>query len=110
MAAGGERVVRELAPAKVSLVLRVGRRRADGLHDIASLFASLDLADELTVEPAERDAVLCPGVPGDNLVSAALAASRTQAALPPLHVTIDKRIPVAAGLGGGSADAAAALR
>jgi 4-diphosphocytidyl-2-C-methyl-D-erythritol kinase len=103
-------VVRELAPAKANLVLQVGRRRADGLHDIASLFASLDLADELTVEPTERDEVVCPGVPGDNLVTAALAAFRTAADVPPLRVTIEKRIPVAAGLGGGSADAAAALR
>jgi 4-diphosphocytidyl-2-C-methyl-D-erythritol kinase len=103
-------VVRELAPAKANLVLQVGRRRDDGLHDIASLFASLELADELTVEPAERDEVICPQVPGENLVTAALAAFRAEAELTPLRVTIEKRIPVAAGLGGGSADAAAALR
>jgi 4-diphosphocytidyl-2-C-methyl-D-erythritol kinase len=104
-------VVRELAPAKANLVLHVGRRRADGLHDIASLFASLDLADVLTAEPAERDELICPGVPGHNLVTKALAAFRTAVPeLPPLRVTVDKRIPVAAGLGGGSADAAAALR
>ena len=103
-------MVRELAPAKVNLVLQVGRRRADGLHDIASLFASLELADEILVEPADRDQVVCPRVPGDNIVAAALAAFRAEAELPPLRVTIDKRIPVAAGLGGGSADAAAALR
>ncbi len=103
-------MVRELAPAKVNLVLQVGARRADGLHDICSLFASLDLADELRFEEAERDEVVCHGVPGDNLVSAALAAFRREAELPPLRVTIDKRIPVAAGMGGGSADAAAALR
>jgi 4-diphosphocytidyl-2-C-methyl-D-erythritol kinase len=103
-------LVRELAPAKANLVLQVGRRRADGLHDIASLFASLDLCDELTAEPAERDEVVCPGVAGDNLVTTALAAFRTRADLPPLRVTIEKLIPVAAGLGGGSADAAAALR
>lgn len=108
----GGAAVRELAPAKVNLVLHVGSRRADGLHDIASLFASLELADELTVERASEDEVVCPGVPGDNLVTRALALFREEAAagLPPLRVTIDKRIPVAAGLGGGSADAAAALR
>ena len=103
-------MVHELAPAKVNLVLQVGARRADGLHDICSLFASLELADELRVEEAERDEVVCHGVPGENLVSTALAAFRREAALPPLRVTIDKRIPVAAGMGGGSADAAAALR
>jgi 4-diphosphocytidyl-2-C-methyl-D-erythritol kinase len=103
-------VVRELAPAKVNLVLQVGARRDDGLHDICSLFASLELADELRFEEAAGDEVVCRDVPGDNLVSAALAAFRGAAELPPLRVTIDKRIPVAAGMGGGSADAAAALR
>jgi 4-diphosphocytidyl-2-C-methyl-D-erythritol kinase len=100
----------ELAPAKLNLVLQVGRRRADGLHELASLFVSLDLCDELRVEAAERDEVVCPQVPGPNLAGAALRAFRDEADLPPLRVEIDKRIPVAAGLGGGSADAAAALR
>jgi len=104
----------EHAPAKVNLVLRVGSPRADGLHPLRSLFASIDLADVVTVQPAgERDAVVCPGVEGENLAAHALAAFRAEApapTLPPLRVTIEKRIPVAAGLGGGSADAAAVLR
>jgi 4-diphosphocytidyl-2-C-methyl-D-erythritol kinase len=103
-------VVRELAPAKVNLVLQVGARRADGLHALCSIFASLELADEVTVEEAARDEVVCPGVPGHNLAAAALRAFRERAELPPLRVEIEKRIPVAAGLGGGSADAAATLR
>jgi 4-diphosphocytidyl-2-C-methyl-D-erythritol kinase len=105
-------VIREPAPAKVNLVLHVGRPRADGLHPLCSLFASLDLVDEVTVEEADADSVRCPDVPGDNLASRALAAYRRAAAAgpPPLAVTIEKRIPVAAGLGGGSADAAAVLR
>jgi 4-diphosphocytidyl-2-C-methyl-D-erythritol kinase len=104
-------MARELAPAKVNLVLQVGPRRADGLHELCSIFASLDLCDQLTFEPAERDEVVCRGVEGPNLVSAALEAFRARIPeLPPLRVTIEKRIPVAAGLGGGSADAAAALR
>ena len=103
-------MVHELAPAKVNLVLQVGARRPDGLHDICSLFASLELADELAFEEAARDEIVCPGLDGENLVTAALDAFRREAALPPLRVTIDKRIPVAAGMGGGSADAAAALR
>jgi 4-diphosphocytidyl-2-C-methyl-D-erythritol kinase len=102
------------APAKVNLVLHVAARRADGLHDLCSLFASLDLADELTIEPGDRDDVVCPGVSGPNLAHSAIEAFRrathTRVDLPPLRVTIDKRIPVAAGLGGGSADAAAVLR
>lgn len=101
----------ERAPAKVNLVLRVGPRRADGLHELASLFASLELADELTIEEAKRDEVICPGVNGENLAARALTAFRGAGGdVPPLRVTIDKRIPVAAGLGGGSADAAAVLR
>jgi 4-diphosphocytidyl-2-C-methyl-D-erythritol kinase len=105
-------VIRERAPAKVNLLLHVGPARADGLHELCSLFASIDLADELTVEPAAADEVRCAGVDGPNLALAAVERFRAQAApeLAPLRVTIDKRIPVAAGLGGGSADAAAVLR
>ncbi|MFL5885932.1 MAG: 4-(cytidine 5'-diphospho)-2-C-methyl-D-erythritol kinase [Thermoleophilaceae bacterium] len=104
--------IRVEAPAKVNLVLQVGPRRGDGLHELCSLFASIELHDVVMVEPAgDVDAVLCPGVRGPNLAEAALEAfrSETQADLPPLRVTIEKRIPVAAGLGGGSADAAAVL-
>ena len=107
-------MIRELAPAKVNLVLHVGPRRADGLHELCSIFASLALADEVTVEPAPAEEVVCPGVSGPNLAAAAAAAFRAAAppavTLPPLRITIEKRIPVAAGLGGGSADAAAVLR
>jgi 4-diphosphocytidyl-2-C-methyl-D-erythritol kinase len=105
-------VIRERAPAKVNLLLHVGPRRADGLHELCSLFASIDLADEVTVEPAEGDEVVCAGVERPNLALAAVERFRAEAApaLPPMRVTIAKRIPVAAGLGGGSADAAAVLR
>ena len=106
--------IRERAPAKVNLVLQVGDVRDDGLHELCSLFASLDLADELTVAPrgGERDRVVCAGVEGPNLATRAIAELRAEvgSAVPALDVTIDKRIPVAAGLGGGSADAAAVLR
>ena len=99
------------APAKLNLCLFVGAPRADGYHPLVSVFQSIDLADEVTFESAERDEVICPGVEGPNLAEKALAASR-QAGWngPPTRVTIEKRIPVAAGLGGGSADAAAVLR
>jgi 4-diphosphocytidyl-2-C-methyl-D-erythritol kinase len=108
-------VIREVAPAKLNVVLHVGRPRADGLHTLCSLFASLELSDELGASVIETgdDVVECPGVEGPNLAAAALAAFRDRAgagSLPPLRLVIDKRIPVAAGLGGGSADAAAALR
>jgi 4-diphosphocytidyl-2-C-methyl-D-erythritol kinase len=107
-------MVRELAYAKLNLVLHVGARRDDGLHSVCSLIASIDLADEVMAEPKEsgEDTVECEGVPGDNLAARALAEFRSRAGreLPPLAITIRKRVPVAAGLGGGSADAAAALR
>lgn len=105
-------MIRERAPAKVNLLLHVGRRRDDGLHDICSLFATIDLHDSVTLEEAATDEVVCPAVEGPNLALTAVERFRAEAApeLPPLRVTIEKRIPVAAGLGGGSADAAAVLR
>jgi 4-diphosphocytidyl-2-C-methyl-D-erythritol kinase len=104
-------VIRELAYAKLNLVLHIGRPLPGGMHPLCSLFASIDLADVVEVRPATQDAVVCPGVEGPNLALAAIVAMREHApALPPLEVRIEKRIPVAAGLGGGSADAAAVLR
>ena len=108
----------ERAYAKLNLVLHVGApgAGAGGLHPLCSLFASIDLADDVRGRPADaggaEDSVDCPGVTGPNLALAALEAFRRHvgAELPPLDLTIEKRIPVAAGLGGGSADAAAALR
>ena len=104
--------VTELAYAKVNLVLRVGAPRAgDGLHPLCSIFASVALADRVSVRQADEDEVVCPEVDGVNLASKAVTAFRGAVPdLPPLAVTIEKRIPVAAGLGGGSADAAAVLR
>jgi len=107
-------VLHERAYAKLNLVLHVGRPRDDGMHPLCSLFASIDLADEVTGEPSPdgADSVECPGVAGPNLALAAVAALRDRIGdeLPPVRLRIDKRIPVAAGLGGGSADAAAVLR
>jgi 4-diphosphocytidyl-2-C-methyl-D-erythritol kinase len=113
-------VHRALAPAKVNLGLFVGPLRAsDGRHELVSVMQSISLADELTLEPApagsERDEIVCPGVPvlaEQNLAGAALRVFRASTGwqAQPLRLSIVKRIPVAAGLGGGSADAAAALR
>lgn len=113
-------VHRALAPAKINLGLFVGPvRESDGRHELVSVMQSISLADELTLElgdpDSDRDEVVCPGVPGDpaqNLAAAALQAFRASTGwqAPPLRLSIVKRIPVAAGLGGGSADAAAALR
>jgi 4-diphosphocytidyl-2-C-methyl-D-erythritol kinase len=99
------------APAKLNLCLYLGSVRDDGLHELCSLFEPLALADLLEVSEAERDEVICPGVEGENLVARALAALRRSGwQRPPLRVEIEKRVPVAAGLGGGSGDAAAILR
>ena len=101
------------APAKLNLCLYLGGRREDGLHELRSLFCPLLLSDRIEVGEAEGegDEVVCPGVTGPNLVGVALEAMRARGwSHAPLRVEIDKRIPVAAGLGGGSADAAAILR
>jgi len=99
------------APAKLNLCLYLGASREDGLHELCSLFEPLALADLIEVEEAERDKVLCAGVKGENLATRALAALRDVGwESPALRIEIEKRIPVAAGLGGGSADAAAVLR
>ena len=101
------------APAKLNLCLYLGRTREDGLHELRSLFCPLALSDRITVttSDSDRDEVICEGVAGPNLAEAALASLRARGwKSPPLRIEIDKRIPVAAGLGGGSADAAAVLR
>ena len=102
------------APGKVNLCLFVGEPRADGLHPLVSVVQALSLADDVTLEPAAGDAdeVVCAGVEGPNLAGRALQLFREATGwdAPPQRLTIVKRIPVAAGMGGGSADAAAALR
>ncbi|HYW28408.1 MAG TPA: 4-(cytidine 5'-diphospho)-2-C-methyl-D-erythritol kinase [Gaiellales bacterium] len=91
------------APAKINLCLRVGPVRDDGFHRITTLFAALELHDTLELEPAPETVV--EGFPGDTLVTRALEALGEAR-----RVRLEKRIPVAAGLGGGSSDAAAVLR
>jgi 4-diphosphocytidyl-2-C-methyl-D-erythritol kinase len=99
------------APAKLNLCLFLGPRRRDGLHELCSLFEPLALADTIEVEEAERDEVICEGVEGENLAAGALRVLRERGwERAPLRIEIEKRIPIAAGLGGGSADAAAVLR
>jgi 4-diphosphocytidyl-2-C-methyl-D-erythritol kinase len=94
--------VKLTAPAKINLCLRIGPLREDGFHRIATVFAAIRLQDEITLEDAADTSVA--GFP-DTLVTRALEAlGETR------RVTIAKRIPVAAGLGGGSSDAAAVLR
>ncbi|MBI5070069.1 MAG: 4-diphosphocytidyl-2C-methyl-D-erythritol kinase [Deltaproteobacteria bacterium] len=107
------------APAKVNLVLRVGPPRADGFHGIASLLAPLDLCDRVLVRvsPGRPGPVTCrvPGRPDldgeGNLAARAALAFRARFGVEDrIAIRIQKRIPVTAGLGGGSSDAAAVLR
>jgi 4-diphosphocytidyl-2-C-methyl-D-erythritol kinase len=91
------------APAKVNLCLRVGPLRGDGYHRVSTLFQAIDLYDELEMEPAAETTV--EGFAGDTLVTGALEALGET-----WRVRLTKRIPVAAGLGGGSSDAGAVLR
>jgi 4-diphosphocytidyl-2-C-methyl-D-erythritol kinase len=99
------------APAKLNLCLYLGARRDDGLHELCSLFEPLALGDLIEVSEAAEDEVVCAGVEGENLALRALRALREHGwESPPLRIEINKRTPVAAGLGGGSADAAAVLR
>lgn len=107
--------LRARAPAKVNLCLVLGPVRAhDGRHELVSVMDTVSLADELVLETAAgtEDELVCPGVEGPNLVSAALAAFRAETGWDgaAVRITVTKRIPVAGGMGGGSADAAAALR
>lgn len=104
----------QTAYAKINLALHVRRRREDGYHELETLFAFVNEGDRLTARPAAADRLDVTGefadaigLPFGNLVS------RTLGALPRaggLAVTLDKRLPVAAGLGGGSADAGAVFR
>lgn len=107
---------REFAPAKINLFLHIVGRRPDGYHLLETLFAFVDFGDALIAEPADDFRVTLEGPQafslageGDSLVHRA-ASMLFGSNVPKLHIRVVKNIPVAAGLGGGSADAAAALR
>lgn len=108
----------EWAPAKVNLTLRVLGRRADGYHELDSIVAFADSGDALTFTPGSElgltvtgPTAAAAGEGGDNLVfKAARSLAGRVDNLRVGHFTLDKRLPVAAGVGGGSSDAAAALR
>jgi 4-diphosphocytidyl-2-C-methyl-D-erythritol kinase len=109
------RAVVVMAPAKVNLTLEVLGPRADGYHELASVFATIDLRDRVRVAPwRELDVHIAPSVgapAGEDLATRAVRALAEASARPALaHVRVRKRIPVASGLGGGSSDAGAVLR
>ncbi|HEY8869037.1 MAG TPA: hypothetical protein VIM30_06570 [Candidatus Limnocylindrales bacterium] len=108
-----------VAPAKLNLTLAIVGRRTDGFHALHSVIVPLGLADRLSLAPngANEDSLSCSGFPcgpdPENLVARAIAAVRGAVGranpTPALAARLEKRIPVAAGLGGGSSDAAAAI-
>lgn len=96
------------APAKLNLTLVVGPVRPDGKHEVATVLQAVDLCDDVALEPA--DSLVVEGFAEDTIVRAALIRlAETSGVAPSWRVRIEKRIPVAGGLGGGSSDAAAAL-
>lgn len=113
-------MIEETAPAKINLFLHVGPVRADGLHELASLFVFADDGDRISVEPSRDLSLKITGPFADalrafpvktNLVWRAADALRREAGISEgAAITLDKRLPIASGIGGGSADAAAALR
>lgn len=111
-------ILTESAPAKLNLALHLRRRRGDGYHDLATVFAFTQFGDSLSVAPSrelslsvEGDFAEAAGQGRDNLVMRAARALAEAAGISEgAALRLEKRIPVAAGLGGGSADAAAALR
>lgn len=118
MTSGAMEALQEFAPAKVNLTLEIPGRRADGYHEIISLVAFADVGDILTFQPAaardlelETQGPTAAAIEGDNLIlRAARAFLEDQPDARGGRFILDKRLPVAAGIGGGSADAAAAVR
>ena len=115
--ADGEGGLRLIAPAKINLTLEVLRKRDDGFHDLDTVITTISLADEIRLRPAEALSVQFSGrrareIDEDGELCAAAVQARAEASgrAPNVAIEVAKRIPVAAGLAGGSSDAAAVLR
>jgi 4-diphosphocytidyl-2-C-methyl-D-erythritol kinase len=112
-------VLAAFAPAKVNLFLHVGGPDAEGYHPISSLMVFADVGDQVMIQPSDAPAFETSGpfggaisADGDNLVVRAALAfhAKLGGPIPPYRLILDKRLPIAAGLGGGSSDAGAALK
>jgi 4-diphosphocytidyl-2-C-methyl-D-erythritol kinase len=99
-------------PAKVNTFLAVGLREPNGYHPVRTVMQAVGLFDSMTIEVSDRDGLECSweGLPAENTVTKALRLLRELADVPPLWITLQKRIPAQAGLGGGSSDAAGLIR
>ncbi|MFC1490727.1 4-(cytidine 5'-diphospho)-2-C-methyl-D-erythritol kinase [Candidatus Latescibacterota bacterium] len=105
----------EKAPAKINLGLNIINKRDDGYHELLSIFQTVSIYDTLEISLSGNPGMICehPDVPVDSsniILQAEHLLSKDFNDLPPVHYVLDKQIPVGAGLGGGSSDAAAALR
>jgi 4-diphosphocytidyl-2-C-methyl-D-erythritol kinase len=109
--------ISEKACAKINLALHVLGRRNDGYHELDSVVAFADMGDELKIRRADKLELKCSGpfavqIPGgsDNIILKAWQVLQGLRHIPPVHIELEKNLPVASGIGGGSADAAALLR
>lgn len=113
-------MMKETGWAKINVALHIRRRRSDGYHDLETVFAFIDQGDDIQCEVSDRDHLIVDGefaagldAGGDNLVTQAVDILRRCGGaerVPPLRICLTKNLPVAAGIGGGSADAAAMAR
>ncbi len=112
--------IRLLAPAKINLALEVLRKRPDGFHEVDTVMCTIDLADRVTIEPRAAGAGIEVSLEGEYAAGidpegdlsrlAAIRVAEAAGRSPDLRITVEKRIPSPAGLGGGSSDAAAVIR
>jgi 4-diphosphocytidyl-2C-methyl-D-erythritol kinase len=115
-ASAADQTVEIVAHGKINLTLAVVGKRPDGYHELHSVVAQFEAGDRLYLRRSKdgADSIRLAGVPlqleGENLCAVALTALRRVCAVPPVEIVLEKRLPVAAGLGGGSSDAAATLR
>ncbi len=105
-------IVRQRCPAKLNLFLAVGPPDATGYHPVRTILQTVNLFDDLTVQPSARDEIVCDwaGLPEENSLTKVLRLVREAAHLGPVRIELTKRIPSQAGLGGGSSDAAGLIR
>ncbi|MDO5716840.1 MAG: hypothetical protein Q4Q17_03465 [Tissierellia bacterium] len=103
--------MKEICKAKLNLDLRVIAKREDGYHQLVTTMSEINIGDVLTVLPATEDRFICdlPSIAEDNLVMKALLLLRQIRKVPPLHIILEKKIPIASGMGGGSSNAATFL-